>query len=74
MLTFIIHLELTVLATVYLLAEKPSVYGLPDDPQAKLSQMIWKDIAQPVGKLMAGATTAGILSAISCSRCFKTEK
>ena len=27
-------------ATVYLLAEKPSVYGLPDHPKAKLSQMI----------------------------------
>lgn len=60
-------------ATVYLLAEKPSVYGLPDDPQAKLSQMIWKDIAQPVGKLMAGATTVGILSAMAVQGVLKLK-
>lgn len=51
-------------ATVYLLAEKPSVYGLPEDPKAKLSQVIWKDYAQPLGKLAVGATSMAILGAI----------
>lgn len=60
-------------ATVYLLADKPSVYGLPDDPQAKLSQVIWKDIAQPAGKLMAGATTLGILSALAVQGVLKLK-
>jgi len=50
-------------ACLYLLADKPSVYGLPENPQAKLSQVIWKDYAQPLGKLMLGATTMAIVGA-----------
>ena len=46
---------------VYLLADKPSVYGLPENPQPKLSQVVWKDYAQPLGKLMLGATTMAVV-------------
>ena len=35
--------------------------------------MIWKDIAQPVGKLMAGATTAGILGALAVQGVLKLK-
>jgi formate dehydrogenase iron-sulfur subunit len=46
---------------VYLLADKPSVYGLPEDPQVPLSQIVWKDIAQPVGKFMFGAVGMAVI-------------
>ncbi|WP_394239339.1 4Fe-4S dicluster domain-containing protein [Niallia oryzisoli] len=59
--------------TVYLLAEKPSVYGLPEDPQVKLSQVIWKDWAQPLGKLAVGATTFGVLSAMAVQGALKLK-
>ena len=65
---------MTELATVYLLAEKPSVYGFPENPQAKLSQVIWKDYAQPLGKMMIGATTIGVLECYGRTRCIKTEE
>lgn len=49
--------------TVYLLAEKPSVYGLPENPKIPLSQIVWKDYAQPLGKVMLGATTMAVIGA-----------
>lgn len=49
--------------TVYLLADKPSDYGLPKDPQIPISQIIWKDYMQPIGKLMLGATTMAVIGA-----------
>ncbi|QED49785.1 4Fe-4S dicluster domain-containing protein [Cytobacillus dafuensis] len=49
--------------TVYLLADKPTVYGLPEDPKVALSQIVWKDYAQPLGKMMLGATTMAVIGA-----------
>lgn len=49
--------------TVYLLADKPSVYGLPENPKVPLSQIVWKDYTQPIGKLMLGATTMAVIGA-----------
>lgn len=49
--------------TVYLLADKPTVYGLPEDPKIALSQIVWKDYAQPLGKVMLGATTMAVIGA-----------
>lgn len=49
--------------TLYLLAEKPSVYGLPEDPQVPLSQIIWKDYARPLGKALLGVTTMAVVGA-----------
>mgnify|MGYP001459643872 CR=1 FL=1 len=50
--------------TVYLLAEKPSVYGLPEDPQVPLSQIIWKDVAHPVGKALFGAVGMAVIGSM----------
>ncbi|MFE8701920.1 4Fe-4S dicluster domain-containing protein [Cytobacillus sp. FJAT-54145] len=50
--------------TVYLLADKPSVYGLPEDPKIPLSQVVWKDYAQPLGKAMFGVTTMAVVGAV----------
>ncbi|PLR79016.1 4Fe-4S ferredoxin [Bacillus sp. V3-13] len=50
--------------TVYLLADKPAVYGLPEDPKIPLSQVVWKDYAQPIGKAMLGATTMAVIGAV----------
>ncbi|MEW9108411.1 MAG: 4Fe-4S dicluster domain-containing protein [Cytobacillus gottheilii] len=49
--------------TIYLLADKPSVYGLPENPKVALSQVVWKDYAQPLGKMMLGATTMAVIGA-----------
>jgi formate dehydrogenase iron-sulfur subunit len=49
--------------TIYVLAEKPSVYGLPESPKVPTSAVVWKDYAQPIGKLMLGATTMAVVGA-----------
>jgi formate dehydrogenase iron-sulfur subunit len=49
--------------TVYVLAEKPSVYGLPENPKVPTSAVVWKDYAQPIGKMMLGATTMAVVGA-----------
>jgi formate dehydrogenase iron-sulfur subunit len=49
--------------TVYVLAEKPSVYGLPENPKVPTSAVVWKDYAQPIGKMMIGATTMAVVGA-----------
>lgn len=49
--------------TVYLLADKPSVYGLPENPKVPTSAVIWKDYAQPLGKALLGVTTMAVVGA-----------
>ncbi len=49
--------------TIYVLAEKPSVYGLPEAPKVPTSAVLWKDYAQPIGKAMIGATTMAVVGA-----------
>jgi formate dehydrogenase iron-sulfur subunit len=49
--------------TIYVLAEKPSVYGLPENPVVPTSAVLWKDYAQPLGKMMIGATTMAVVGA-----------
>jgi formate dehydrogenase iron-sulfur subunit len=49
--------------TIYLLAEQPSVYGLPENPKVPTSAVVWKDYAQPIGKMMLGATTMALVGA-----------
>ena len=50
--------------TVYLLADKPSVYGLPENPKVPLSQIVWKDYAKPLGKLMFGGVTMAVVGSM----------
>lgn len=59
--------------TVYLLADKPSVYGLPEDPQVPLSQIVWKDYARPLGKAFFGVTTMAVVGAAVSSALFKNK-
>jgi formate dehydrogenase iron-sulfur subunit len=56
--------------TIYVLAEKPSVYGLPEDPKVPMSALAWKDYAQPIGKMMLGATTMAVVGAFITNRLF----
>ncbi len=62
-------------AMVFLLANKPAVYDLPANPELTLSQIVWKDYAQPLGKMMLGATTMAVATAIVTNKIFnKKEK
>jgi formate dehydrogenase iron-sulfur subunit len=61
-------------STVYVLAEKPSVYGLPENPKVPTSAVLWKDYAQPLGKMMIGATTMGVLGMFISYRLFNKDK
>lgn len=56
--------------TIYILAEKPAVYGLKDNPKVPTSAVLWKDYAQPLGKMMIGATTMGVIGMFVSSRLF----
>ncbi|MFE8697798.1 4Fe-4S dicluster domain-containing protein [Cytobacillus sp. FJAT-53684] len=49
--------------TVYILADKPTTYGLPENPKVALSQIVWKDYAQPIGKAMLGVTSMAVIGA-----------
>lgn len=46
---------------LYVLPEKPAVYGLPENPQTPASINLWKDIVRPVGKLASVGAVAGVL-------------
>jgi formate dehydrogenase iron-sulfur subunit len=59
--------------TVYVLAEKPSVYGLPDNPKVPTSAVLWKDYAQPIGKMMIGATTMAVVGAFISNKIFSKK-
>jgi formate dehydrogenase iron-sulfur subunit len=59
--------------TVYVLAEKPSVYGLPENPKVPTSAVAWKDYAQPIGKMMLGATTMALVGAFVTNKLFNKE-
>ena len=56
--------------TVYLLADRPSEYDLPENPKVPMSQVVWKDYAQPLGKLALGATTMAVVSAYVTNKMF----
>lgn len=59
--------------TIYVLAEKPSVYGLPENPKVPTSAVLWKDVAQPVGKMMLGGVTMALVGAFVSSKLFNKE-
>lgn len=59
--------------TVYLLADKPTVYGLPENPKLPVSQVVWKDYAQPIGKAMLGVTTMAVVGAFVSNSLFNKK-
>jgi formate dehydrogenase iron-sulfur subunit len=56
--------------TIYVLAEKPSVYGMPENPKVPTSAVLWKDYAQPIGKAMVGGVTMTLVGAFVASKLF----
>lgn len=44
---------------VYVLEEKPRVYGLPSKPSVPATIIIWKDILKPLSLIAAGGVIAG---------------
>lgn len=59
--------------TVYVLAEKPSVYDLPENPTVPTSAVLWKDYAQPLGKAMLGATTMAVIAGYVSNKLFNKD-
>ncbi|MGD8190647.1 4Fe-4S dicluster domain-containing protein [Brevibacillus ginsengisoli] len=59
--------------TVYLLADKPSVYGLPETPKVATSTVLWKDYMQPLGKLMFGGVAMAVLAAYVSNKATNKE-
>lgn len=59
--------------TIYVLAEKPSVYGLPENPKVPTSAVLWKDYAQPLGKMMLGATSMALVGAFVTNKIFSKK-
>lgn len=59
--------------TIYVLAEKPSVYGLPENPKVPTSAVLWKDYAQPLGKMMLGATSMALVGAFVTNKIFNKK-
>lgn len=54
--------EMGGMAMVYVLADNPSAYGLPDDPEAPLGADLWAAIFKPVRALaVAGAVAVGLM-------------
>lgn len=60
--------------TVYVLADEPEVYDLPSNPKVPVTATVWKDYAQPLGKLFMGATTFGVVSAFVASKLFSKKE
>ena len=52
--------ELNGLHVIYVLEDKPQVYGLPDNPQVPATVVAWKNILQPVGWVLGGLTLLGL--------------
>jgi formate dehydrogenase beta subunit len=47
-----------------ILVDRPSAYGLPDDPQGSITfANAWRKIIQPLGSIAFGATVAGVTGA-----------
>ena len=45
---------------MYVLPDKPEVYGLPVDPKTPDSINIWRDVVRPIGKIAGVGAAAGI--------------
>ncbi|MBQ1889175.1 MAG: formate dehydrogenase, partial [Selenomonas sp.] len=46
---------------LYVLPEKPAIYGLPENPQTPDSINLWKDVVRPLGKLAGAGAIVGVL-------------
>jgi formate dehydrogenase iron-sulfur subunit len=48
------------LHVLYVLDDKPEVYGLPADPKVPASITAWQDVLQPIGWGVAALTVLGL--------------
>jgi len=60
--------ELGGLGVIYVLPDSPANYGLPIDPKISFSLVFWKEVVQPAGKLLIGASLAATAAAFIFSR------
>ena len=52
--------ELGGLHVMYVLDDRPSVYGLPENPQISAATIAWKNVIQPIGWAVGGLTIVGL--------------
>jgi formate dehydrogenase iron-sulfur subunit len=45
---------------LYVLDDKPSVYGLPENPEVPIAATVWQDVIQPIGWAAAALVVAGL--------------
>lgn len=53
--------ELGGLGRLYVLKERPSLYGLVENPQYPVLANVWQDVVQPLGVVAFGAAALGML-------------
>jgi len=53
--------EMGGLGRLYVLKERPSLYGLPENPQYPVMANLWQGLLQPLGALAFGAAAVGVL-------------
>lgn len=58
---------------IYVLPDRPEVYGLPAEPQAPASVNLWRDIVRPVGKVASLGAIAGVLGMAAISHAIKSR-
>ncbi|WP_088226892.1 4Fe-4S dicluster domain-containing protein [Desulfosporosinus sp. FKB] len=46
---------------LYLLMDRPEIYGLPVNPTIPLSLTLWKDVVRPVGGIAVGGAAAAVV-------------
>ncbi len=59
---------------MYVLTDKPSVFGLPDNPKVPASLTVWKDVVQPGGKLLLGASAMAVLGGLIANAVSKSKE
>ena len=52
--------ELGGLHVMYVIDDRPAVYGLLENPQVPAAAIAWKDVIQPIGWAVGGATIVGL--------------
>ncbi len=60
--------ELGGLHMLYVLEERPEVYGLPAEPKVPVVATAWQDVIQPLGYAAAGVVTLGLLLNLMVAR------
>ncbi|WP_110954251.1 4Fe-4S dicluster domain-containing protein [Anaerosinus massiliensis] len=53
---------------MYILTDKPAVYGLPADPKTSTAMNVWKDIIRPIGQV------AGVAAIVGCAGAYTLSK